>query len=95
MTTAANVAKHFRKRLAHEGIKARCKSYTSCGSDWVRVSLSAADAPPFTNAEQVIIRTIAQACYLTRARGLPIVLDQMTDSREAVFMLSDDTRKWF
>lgn len=80
-----DVAKHFRKRLRHEGISARCKSYVSCGSQWIQVSQPESLETSFTDEQQKTIRLIALACHLTRARGLPIDLNRMTDTKSATF----------
>jgi hypothetical protein len=77
---------HFRNRLKVAGIKARCKMLTYCGEQVIAVAVPT-PAGRFTDAEQRVIRTIAQVNGLTRAQGLPIDIERMTDSQEARFYM--------
>lgn len=80
--TLQETAKHFRKRLSHEGIKARCQ--IDARWNMIRIYPPTFDAS-FSETEQRTIRLIAQCSHLTRSRGMAIDLEQMTDSKEAVF----------
>ncbi len=82
--TLQETAKHFRNRLRHEGINAKCKCYTSCGVQWIQVNVPSFDAE-FSEEQQRTIRLIAKVNKLTRARGMEIDLEQMTDSKVATF----------
>ena len=78
--THQETAKHFRNRLKHCGINAKCSIYTACGTRWIRVITPEYGA--YFNANQLFtIGLIAQACKLTGARRSEIDMDvlvQMT-----------------
>ena len=69
--TEKTIAAHFRKRLAHNGIKAKASMQNSCGSTFVRVSVSSFDAR-WTAEEIHEICLIAIASHLTFVRGIAI-----------------------
>lgn len=78
--THQEVAKHFRKRLKAAGIKARCRIYSTCGTDFVQVS-TPEYGKHFTPNQLKEIGIIAQVNGMTGAYGMPIDLDiivQMT-----------------
>ena len=80
--TIQETAKHFRHRLSVAGIKAKCQIDTRW--NMVRIFPPTLDAS-FSDDHQRTIRLIAKCSHLTRVRGLPIDLEQMTDSKVAVF----------
>lgn len=86
MMTHKELAKHFRNRLRHEGIKARCDMMVSCGSKALRVFVPAFDAT-FSEDEQRVIRTIAKANGLTLVRGMEIDIERMTDPQSMHFYM--------
>lgn len=87
-TTHTTAAKHFRKRLAVAGIKAKCSAYVSCGVQFVRVSPPAYGIE-FTDAEQGTILLIAQCNHFTLSQGIEINVDQRTYGPGAVFVLPE------
>lgn len=80
-----HLAKHFRKLLKREGIKARCRILPG-SNDAIQVFVPRHDVE-FTNEEQRQIRFMAVCNELTLTRGLPINVDQMTDPRGMEFHL--------
>jgi hypothetical protein len=93
MSPSAELTKHFRKRLKHEGIKARCSTYEACGIHWIRISPPEARAL-FSESEERTIRLIAIANKLTLTYGAPIILEQMTNSVGAQFVIPPDHSCW-
>lgn len=83
MTTKEMTA-HLRKRIRVAGIQARVSFYESCGSMCIKVT-PASVAARFSDEQQRMIRLIAQVNGLTKARGLAIDLDRMTDDCGTVF----------
>lgn len=78
--THAEMAKHIRNRLKHEGIKAKCSIYTSCGTRYIRI-VTPEYGSYFTAQQLEKIGVIACVNKLTNARGEPInmeILIQMT-----------------
>ena len=87
--TAANhkeTTAHFCKRMKHHGIKASVSKYTSCGVNWIRVSVPSPDAE-FSEDQQRQIRLTAKNIGLTFSRGLEINIEQMTNPKEFHFVL--------
>ena len=72
---------HLRTRVKVAGIKASVAKYTSCGVNFVRVSVPTYDAR-FSEEEQRKIHLIAQSNGMTLSRGLPIIIDQFTSGSE-------------
>lgn len=83
------VAKHFRKRLRKNGVAARCKSYVSCGKQYIRVSQPESPETSFTDEQQREILLIAYGCRLVRADYQPLDLDARTYGKEATFILPE------
>lgn len=82
--THQEITKHFRNRLRHEGIVARCSLYTGCGVRCIRISPPSAEAR-FNESEERTIRMIAKAVHLTHAHGSEIDVERMTGSVGEVF----------
>lgn len=77
---------HIRNRIAHAGIKAKCKMQETCGCKVIAVDVPAYGVS-FTEAEQRAIRVIAIANKLTWVQGQPIDEFQMTNPHEFKFYL--------
>lgn len=77
---------HIRQRIAHAGIKARCKMQDSCGQKVISVDVPSFDAV-FSESEQRTIRVIAIANRLTFAQGMAIDEFRMTNPKEFKFYL--------
>jgi len=77
---------HIRNRIKVAGIAAGCSKYTSCGVNWIRVSVTSYEQD-FTPCEQSRIKLIAQSNGLTLARGLPINFDNSTNPKELHFVM--------
>jgi len=84
--TAKELTAHIRNRIKVAGIAAHCRKYTSCGYDWIRVSVTAHDKN-FTADEQLRIKMIAQVNKLTMAQGLPINMENATNPQEFHFLI--------
>ena len=76
---------HIRARIKVAKIKACVSKYTSCGFNWIRVSVTAHDLN-FTPCEQNAIKIIAQANGLTGSRGLPLIMDSSVNPQEFHFL---------
>jgi hypothetical protein len=78
MMTHKEMTKHLRNRLKVAGIKARVAMCDSCGQPIIKVHPVSAEAR-FSDDEQRTIRHIAECNKLTRARGMEIDVERMTD----------------
>lgn len=87
MTNLAAKTKHIRGRLKAAGIKAKCRCYLSCGSQWITINVPTYEAE-FSDQEQRSIRTIAQVNGLTFARNEAIEVERMTNPKEFHFVSS-------
>lgn len=63
-----DMTKHFRGRLKHAKIKARCNKEVTCGVQVIRISAPQHDVV-FSNQETIRIYEIAMANKLTGSRG--------------------------
>src|SRR5574338_674426 len=80
--TRTEWAAHFRKRLKHEGIKAKCR----CDPHWNFIYINVPQfGSEFTEHEQRTIRLIAHANRFTMARGQPIDIERMTNPHTFTF----------
>ena len=84
MSRLKEMTAHIRNRVAKAGIKARVRMAPGGGSIQVFVPQYGLE---FSESEQREIRLIAQVNKLTLVRGMPIVLDQMTDPHQLDFYL--------
>lgn len=75
---------HIRKRVAASGIKARVMMRKYCGVRGISVVVPAYEIQ-FTESEQRKIRLIAKVNGLTRARGMEIDIERMTDPAQVNF----------
>lgn len=87
--TLTRTAKHFRKRLAVAGVKAKCSALVSCGVQMIRVNVPSYKLE-FSDADQAQILLIASCNHLTLSRGQAIDLSQRTYTKTAVFELSNE-----
>lgn len=62
---------HIRKRIKHEGIKARVKLADYCGVNWIHVDV-ATYGQSFDCEQARKIAIIADANKLTYAQGMPV-----------------------
>lgn len=69
--THLEMTQHIRKRIKANGIKATVKKYTSCGSNWIRVS-AVGYGNCFSQQDQETINRIAIVNGLTGSRGSEI-----------------------
>ena len=76
--THKDITGHIRSRVKIAGIKARVTMSDACGQPVVHVFTIGPDVS-FTEAEQREIRHIAKCCKLTKAKGLEIDVERMTD----------------
>jgi len=76
---------HIRNRIKVAGILATCKKYTSCGHNWIRVSVASYEQD-FTPCEQSRIKIIAQSNGLTLSRGQEINFYNSTNPKEFHFL---------
>jgi len=75
---------HIRTRVAASGIKARVMMRNYCGVRGIAVVTPAYEIQ-FTESEQREIRLIAKVNGLTRARGMEIDIELMTDPTQVNF----------
>ena len=75
---------HIRTRVAASGIKARVMMRNYCGVRGIAVVVPAYEIQ-FTESEQRGIRLIAKVNGLTRARGMEIDIERMTDPSQVNF----------
>jgi hypothetical protein len=80
-TAHKEMTAHIRTRIKANGIKASVSKYTSCGVNFIRVSVPAFDAE-FTQDEQRKIHTVCKSNGMTLSRGMEIIIDQLTSSKE-------------
>jgi hypothetical protein len=77
------IAKHFRNRLKHEGIAAKCRMTEACGVKGINIEVPSYEAC-FTPEQQTIICRIATVNKLTSARG-SLIVDNGTKTKRAYF----------
>ena len=79
------ITAHIRARIKKAAIKASVVKYESCGSNWIRVSVTDPELN-FTPLEQTAIKIIATANGLTASRGLPLNMDNCVNPKEFHFV---------
>lgn len=77
---------HIRSRIKAAGIKAKVRMINSCGHEYIQVNTPTFESR-FNEDEQRSVRLIAIVNKLTLVRGLPIVLEQMTDANGFEFLM--------
>lgn len=87
MMSHKEIVMHIRKRIKREKINAHCSKYESCGYLWVKIS-GATPEQRFTETEQKTLRTIAKTNGLTRAQGMEIDLERMTDPQQITLLFT-------
>ena len=86
-TTHKDLAKHLRGRIKAEGIPAGCRMVEYCGRQVISIYPRGGVDATFSDEQQRTVRLIAQVNGLTRAEGMPIDLERMTDTHGGRFYL--------
>lgn len=90
--THKEMTAHLRKRIKHEGIKARVYMQEYCGCYVIAIDPPVFEVE-FSEDEQRKIRTMAVTNGLTLVQGMPINIEQMTDYKgfRFYFQFGNDT----